>query len=151
MQWTKSDVIQYLPEKSYVDTLLIPLIPFNPAAEEQMVHQAFQRELNQIFMNVIEKEFRGRIFLSPDYYYLHGGIEEELERVNEWVDRFSEQPYQYIFLFTFDPKWKKIERELNGNLIWIPGMKDGNIQSTEIQSFVKEQADQITELIQGYW
>ncbi|MCA0983032.1 YpiF family protein [Halobacillus yeomjeoni] len=151
MRWTKTDTTQYLPEKEYVDTVLIPLIPFDPASDGHMVKQAYQKELNHVFTNLIEKEYKGRIFLAPDYHYLNGQNERELDRVNQWIATFEKQPFKHIFLFTFDPKWKKHEFDLEGELIWVPGPSSGNIQSTETQSFVKEQAHQISELIQAYW
>lgn len=151
MRWTKADTTQYLPEKQYIDTVLVPMIPFNPSSDQQIVKQAFQRELNHVFTNLIEKEYRGRIFLAPDYNYLDGTHAQETSRVNTWIEEFKKQPFQHVFLFTFDSKWKKIEAELNGHLLWVPGMNTGDIQSTETQSFVKEQAHQISELIQAYW
>ncbi|WP_163526223.1 DUF2487 family protein [Halobacillus ihumii] len=151
MQWTKQDTKQYLPEKQYVDTVLIPLIPFDPASEQKMIQEAFQRELIQIFTNLIEKEYRGRIFLSPEYHYLTNQHEEEITRVNKWIEHFQQQPFEHIFLFTLDPKWKRYESRLIGHLLWIPGKADGDLQSTETQSFVKEQVKQVNELIQAYW
>ncbi|MBX0356230.1 YpiF family protein [Halobacillus sp. Nhm2S1] len=151
MRWTKADTTQYIPEKQYIDTVIIPLIPFDPGNDQQMVKQAFQRELNQVFTNLIEKEYKGRIFLAPDYHYLEGSQANETERINRWIHKFKEQPFHHIFLFTFDSKWKKYEAELEGHVLWVPGMGSGDIQSTETQSFVKEQAHQISELIQAYW
>lgn len=151
MRFTKADTTQYLPEKEYVDTVVIPLIAFNPASEDQMVKQAFLKELNQVFTSLIEKEYRGRIFLSPEYHYINGYNKDEVERINHWVTQYEKQPFKNIFLFTFDAQWKKHEKDLTGHLLWVPGLQSGNIQSTETQSFVREQAYQISELIQSYW
>jgi hypothetical protein len=151
MRWTKADTTQYLPEKPYIDTVLIPLIPFDPSSDQHMVKQAFQRELNQVFTNLIEKGYTGRIFLAPDYYYISDTHQEETTRVNSWIQKFRQQPFEHVFLFTFDSKWKKYEHDLDGHLLWVPGMGSGDIQSTETQSFVREQAHQISELIQAYW
>ncbi|UOQ93571.1 YpiF family protein [Halobacillus shinanisalinarum] len=151
MQWTKQDTKQYLPEKEYVDTVLIPIISFDPASDNRMTKEAFQRELNQIFTNLIEKEYKGRMFLAPEYYYLTNYHESEISRMNQWVEHFQQQPFEHVFLFTFDAKWKKYESDLNGHLLWIPGIADGDLQSTETKSFVKEQVKQVNELIQAYW
>lgn len=151
MRFTKNDLKQYVPEKEYVDTVVISLIPFDPASDKDMEKEGHLRELNHIFTNIIEKEYRGRIFLSPDYHYMSGDHEKELERVNDWIAHFESQPFEHIFLFTFDMKWKKYEKELNGQLLWMPGIQTGDLQSTETQSFVKEQAHEISEFIQSYW
>ncbi|MCA0970358.1 YpiF family protein [Halobacillus litoralis] len=151
MRFAKKDIGQYLPEKEYIDTVVIPLVPFDPSSDKNMEKQAFLRELNQVFTNVIEKEYRGRIFLSPDYHYMSDGQDEEVERINQWIHHFREQPFKHIFLFTFDMKWKKYEKDIEGELIWVPGLQTGDLQSTETQAFVKEQAKEISELIQSYW
>ncbi|TGB04541.1 DUF2487 family protein [Halobacillus salinus] len=151
MRFTKADIAQYLPEKEYIDTVVIPLVPFDPASDQDMTKQGYLRELNHIFTNIIEKEYRGRIFLSPDYHYMSRDHDSEVERINKWIDHYQKQPFEHIFLFTFDMKWKKHENQLNGELLWVPGLQTGDLQSTETQSFVKEQAHEISEFIQSYW
>ncbi|WP_082234000.1 DUF2487 family protein [Halobacillus massiliensis] len=151
MQWTKNDVSIYTAEKEYVDTAFIPLVPFDPTSDRTMEKEAFQNEVNQVFGQLLEKEFKGRIMLSPVYHYLTGRQEEETERLNQWVEAFKQQPFEHVFLFTFDPKWKKWEQQLTGQLIWIPGLSSGNLQSTETRSFLKEQVSQVSDLIQAYW
>ncbi|RWZ60277.1 DUF2487 family protein [Halobacillus fulvus] len=151
MRYIKKDSKQYIPEKKYIDTMLIPLIPIDPANDQELPKQAFLRELNQVFTAIIEKEYRGRIFLSPDYYYLNGHHEKEIERLNEWIARIKQQPFQHIFLFTFDAKWRKYESKVDAEVIWVPGLGTGDLQSTETQSFIKEQAREISEFIQSHW
>ncbi|WP_181348252.1 DUF2487 family protein [Thalassobacillus sp. CUG 92003] len=147
----KADVEQYVEAKEYIDTLVIPLIPFEPSKDADFITTSFQVELTHIFTRAIEKEYRGRIFLGPDYYYLKGSLDEEIARLNQWVEQFEKQSFQHIFLFTVDSKWKKVEKDVNANLLWVPGLKQADLQSTETQSFIQEQARQITELIQAYW
>ncbi|WP_101844081.1 DUF2487 family protein [Halobacillus sp. Marseille-P3879] len=151
MQWTKEDIELYAAEKKYVDTLIIPLIPFNPEADHTLVKEAFQRELNQLTTQLLEKEYRGRVLLAPDYNYITGQYEHETQRINEWIEKFKKQPFEHVFLFTFDTKWKRWEQNLNGNLLWIPSLNERNLQSSETRSYVKEQIHQISELIRAYW
>ncbi|MFC7060443.1 DUF2487 family protein [Halobacillus seohaensis] len=151
MQWTKNDTKLYVSEKEYVDTLFIPLIPLSPDSDEKMVKEAFQRELNQVFTQLLEKDYRGRIFTAPDYNYLTDFYETEVERINHWIEKFQKQPFDHVFLFTFDTKWKRWEKNLAGHLIWVPSMNDRDLKSTETKSFVKEQVSQVSELIQAYW
>ncbi|MFC7320686.1 DUF2487 family protein [Halobacillus campisalis] len=151
MQWTRKDLSLYIKEKEYIDTLIIPLIPFNPASDSNVTKEAFQRELNQLFTHLLEKEYRGRIIVSPEYDYITGSNETEVRRINQWVESFQSQPLSHVFLFTFDPKWKKWEQELKGQLLWIPSMNERDLHSSETKSFVKEQVSQISELITAYW
>nr|WP_239534104.1 DUF2487 family protein [Thalassobacillus pellis] len=137
--------------KEYIDTLIVPLIPFDPSVEHGLKEQAFQSELLGLFMREIDKEFKGRVLLSPEYYYIEDNREQEIPRINSWCEKFQQQPFEHLFLFTFDVKWKRLDKDLTGELIWLPGRKNGSLQSSETISFVKEQTSQITEMIRSYW
>src|SRR5699024_11215380 len=98
------------------------------------------------------KELSGRVMLSPTYYYLKtADLKEELDRLNHWIADIQKQPFNEVFLFTFDNAWKKIEKDLEGNLLWFPGMKTGNIRSQEANTLIRNQVEQISELIRSYW
>src|SRR5690625_7077683 len=93
MKWVKSDLERYLGAKEYIDTLLVPLLPFEFSDDHHLTKNAFQIELLSIFLHELEKEFTGRIVLSPHYYYLKSSNKDaELERLNTWmVDARSEE------------------------------------------------------------
>ncbi|GGC87373.1 hypothetical protein GCM10007216_17600 [Thalassobacillus devorans] len=151
MKWNQHDISQYVEAKEYIDTLIVPLIPFGAKKDEQMKTQAFQKELLTMFVNEIEKEYKGRIVLLPEYYYLSGKVNEETARLNHWVEEFTELPFEHVFLFTFDVNWRKASKDVDGEVIWLPGLQSGNLQSSEAQSFIKEQVSQIAEMIRSYW
>ncbi|SIS37161.1 DUF2487 family protein [Salimicrobium flavidum] len=151
MRWSQNDLDQFVDEKQYIDTLFIPLIPIHTSGDDKMVSSAFQHELNNLFSKIIEEQFKGRIVLAPTYNYIGENVENEKERLNQWIDSFSEQSFKYIFLFSFDRNWRKEEKELKGELLWFPGLRKGDLQSTETQSFVKEQAREIVEIIKETW
>ncbi|MEN1969162.1 DUF2487 family protein [Lentibacillus sp. N15] len=152
MQWSKHDLQQYIKAKEYVDTLIIPLLPFQLAHDETLEKSAFQGEVLSIFANAIEKELTGRVLLSPSYIYLNTKeMDAEIKRLHSWVENGRAQPFEHVFFVTFDAKWKRHEQELNGTLLWLPGIQTGDIQSKEMLSFIRDQVSQISELIQSYW
>ncbi|WP_245688083.1 DUF2487 family protein [Salimicrobium halophilum] len=147
----KKDLEQFVEEKAYIDTLFIPVIPVATSSDDKVVSSGFQLELNELFSRIIEEQFKGRIVLAPSFYYMDEKVEGEKDRLNEWIDAFSRQPFNHVFLFSFDRSWRKVEGELNGELLWFPGLRNGDLQSTETQSFVKEQAKEIIEIIKDSW
>ncbi|KGP73021.1 YpiF family protein [Pontibacillus yanchengensis] len=153
MQWNTEDMNMYIHSKEYVDTCVIPLLPvsFN-AEDDKLVSMAFQHEFLTVFTNEIEKQFKGRIFLSPSYTYSPSAeIELEMNRLNKWCEEAEAQGFNHILLFTMDPKWKKQERKLDGSLVWLPAGQVDSLQSEEAQKYVQSQIDQVTELIMAYW
>lgn len=149
MLWNKDDLTQYAEAKEYIDTLLIPLVPFTFDNEEEMQNKALQGELIRLFTKEIEKEFKGRIMLPPDYMYLSASInEKEINRLDEWTANMKSQPFEYIFFFTFDSQWRKYEKQLDGTVIWLPGMTSGN---NDMQAVIKGQLTDIKAFIRSYW
>ncbi|HLR66317.1 YpiF family protein [Virgibacillus alimentarius] len=152
MKWNKENLKQYVQAKEYVDTIVLPLMPFHLSQNAELEKSAFQREVLSIFLTEIEQELTGRIMLTPDYNYLKSTDKTtEVERINAWIEEITTQPFEHIFLITFDSTWKKHEESLNGHLLWLPGIQSGDLHSKEMHTFIHGQVEQISELIQSYW
>lgn len=152
MKWKKSDLKQYKEAKEYVDTILIPLIPFHLSNDNDLEKGAFQHEVLTALTKEIENELTGRVLLTPNYHYLKGSSKEkEAERLNTWVEEIQKQPFKYVFFVTFDSTWKKNEQALTGSLVWLPGINSGDLQSKEMHAVIRDQVEQISELIRSYW
>ncbi|MFD1849524.1 DUF2487 family protein [Oceanobacillus bengalensis] len=150
MRWQKSDVDKYVSAKEYIDTLIIPLIDFQ--MDQDLENNAFQNEVLTILSNELEKELTGRIMLAPSYYYIKTfDKDQEIVRLNHWVENVKKQPFKHIFLLSFDPAWKKSEQALDASFVWIPKIQSGDIGSKEMQHTIREQVKQIGELIRSYW
>lgn len=152
MLWKKEDIEQYSKAKEYIDTALIPLVPFSVEKDEEWKTKTVQYELIHLFTKEMEKEFKGRMVLFPDYAYVSTAAKEtEAERLSEWVKNIKTQPFEHIFFLTFDSQWRKQERMLDGTVIWLPGLPGGDIRGEETQSTMKAQVREITEFIRSYW
>lgn len=152
LRWNKTDLAKYLTAKEYIDTLIVPLIPFSFSEENHFEKSAFLKEVLTLFSFEIEKELHGRVLLSPEYNYLKfNDKEEEIKRLNKWVDDAKTQPFSHIFFVTFDATWKKYEQQLEGNLLWLPGIPTGDMKSKEMRMIIVGQVEQISELIRSYW
>ena len=152
MKWYSEDLIKYVQAKEYIDTLIIPLEAFHLSQESNLEKDAFHREVLGIYTNEIEKELSGRVLLAPTYTYLKSSnLDNEVIRLNSWIEDVKTQPFTSIFVVTFDNAWKKVEKDLDCNLLWLPGMKPGNIKSEDAVKLIRSQVEQISELIRSYW
>lgn len=152
MKWKKSDIKQYKEAKKYIDTVLVPLVPFHLSNDNDIEKSAFQSEILSVFTNEIEKELTGRIMLIPNYHYLKSTDKKgEVERINTWIKDIRRQPFEHVFFVTFDSSWKKSEHALDGNLLWLPGIHSGDLHSKEMHTLIRDQVEQISELIRSYW
>lgn len=152
MKWYSEDLIKYVQAKEYIDTLIIPLEAFHLSQESNLEKDAFHREVLGIYTNEIEKELSGRVLLAPTYAYLKSSnLDNEVARLNSWIKDVKTQPFTSIFVITFDNAWKKVEKDLDCHLLWLPGMKPGNIKSEDAVKLIRSQVEQISELIRSYW
>ena len=152
MRWTQEDLDKYLQAKEYVDTIILPVQAFHMSDEKQLKQDAFNNEVLAIYAAEIEKELSGRVLLTPTYHYLKSAdFSAEIERLTSWVKELETQPFENIFIFTFDKELKKVEKDFPCELIWFPGMKIGDVRSKEAGKLIRNQVEQISELIRAYW
>ncbi|HEY4602504.1 MAG TPA: DUF2487 family protein [Cerasibacillus sp.] len=152
MKWQQDDLSKYVTAKEYIDTILLPLHPFQLSNEDELVKHAYQSDVLTIFIDELERELSGRTMKIPPYTYLDTEDKQnELPRINTWIKDIQTQPFQHIFFITFDMKWKKYERSLQGQLIWLPVIQVDNIQDAELKHWMRENVLQVSELIRSYW
>lgn len=152
MKWVKNDIEKYVEAKEYVDTVVIPIQSFQLSDDTQLVKDTFAGEVLSIYANEIEKELSGRVLLTPAYTYNKTtDLEIEVQRLNNWIKDIKEQPFKHVFLLTLDMNFKKVEKDLDGNLLWFPGLQPTDLQSQEAVQMIRSQIEQISELIRSYW
>lgn len=152
MKWTSNDLQKYLQAKEYIDTVIIPVQGFQLQQEKSVEKDAFQREVLSIYSHEIEKELSGRILLTPPYNYIKSEVlDEEVQRLNHWIEHMQAQPFKTIFILTFDNQWKKREKEITGELLWFPSIQTEHIHSEETGKMIRSQVEQVSELIRSYW
>ncbi|WP_163537649.1 DUF2487 family protein [Gracilibacillus sp. YIM 98692] len=152
MKWEKEAVKVYEEAKEYVDTLCVPLSPISLKNAEIASRLANQNKSIHILANELERQYMGRIFLSPGYIYSQSSnFEEEVSKLNQWVKAIYQKEFPHIFYLTYDVKWKKVESYLDGTLIWIPASKIEDYQSRQAKEEIQNQMHQISELIRTFW
>ncbi len=151
MKWDKDDLKVYYKSKEYVDTVCIPLAPISYEKEEEAVKLSNQYQSLQLLSTELERNYVGRMMLSPLYTYKKDkNMEMEIKRMNQWIHDFQAD-FKHVFLLTFDVNWRKQEKDLDGQLIWLPATSI-EAQPTELtKKWIQEQISQISELIQSYW
>lgn len=151
MKWTSKQVKQYEEAKEYVDTLIIPLVPFDFLGEDSS-KTALQNEVMTIFVGEIEQNLTGRIFQFPHYFYLENkNLADEVTRINEWIINNNNEFIKHVILLTFDSSWKKFEEDLEGDLLWVPAIYSGDLESKETREIMGDQINELIKLIQSYW
>ncbi|SEP67789.1 DUF2487 family protein [Piscibacillus halophilus] len=153
MKYISSDIKQYTQAKEYIDTAILPLIPYTFKSDQDLLQLSVQKDLIQLYVSQIENELKGRVFVLPEYNYLKSDKiqEDEKGRLQNLLVHLEHQPFKYIFLITSDNKWRKITKDMEAELIWIPAMSDTDLNQQETQQLVQSQVKEIQSLIKDSW
>ncbi|MDF9760781.1 hypothetical protein OKW24_002554 [Peribacillus simplex] len=148
MKWTAKDLDMYIQSKEYVDTVLIPLVPLSFGG--QMKQTGSMNEFLTILSLEIEKQMKGRILLLPTFHYLSDEM-DKVERLNRWAKEVKEKDFKHIFFLTSDFEWKKEERELEKNLVWIPAIPLESLETEQAREMINQQVLQILDVFTYNW
>ncbi|WP_079509543.1 YpiF family protein [Mesobacillus jeotgali] len=148
MKWVAADVEMYQKAAEYVDTAIVPLLPVSFG--EDMKQNASMAEFAGILTSQLEKQFRGRIFLLPDFVYIKEN-EGSLNALKEWENTLLDKQFKHIFYVTSDSRWRQQEKELKGNVLWLPSLPLEHMQDQQKVSIVEDQVVQLLSLFTEKW
>ena len=148
MKWTAKDLDMYMQSKEYVDTVLIPLVPLS--FKGQMKQTGSMNEFLTILSLEIEKQMKGRILLLPTFHYLSDEM-DKVERLKRWANEVKENNFEHVFFLTSDFEWKKEERELESNLVWIPAIPLEGLEIEQAREMINQQVLQILDIFSYNW
>ncbi|MDQ0412099.1 YpiF family protein [Mesobacillus stamsii] len=148
MRWMAADVEMYQKAAEYVDTVIVPLLPVSLDAE--MKQHASMAEFTGLLTTQLEKQFRGRIFLFPGFVYMKDEV-DSLIALNHWENTLLEKRFHHIFYVTSDSSWRQREKDLKGNVLWIPSLSLDQMQDEQKRTIVEEQVKQLLPLFIELW
>jgi hypothetical protein len=150
VKWTIKDLEVYLQEKEYVDTAIIPLVPFTLSTNVKMT--VSMGEFIHIIANEIERQFKGRVFLFPPFTYLAAeGMDEKINRITAWSNELKANGMKHIFYMTADAEWKAIETRIPGTLIWLPAIPLEHVDEKYKHQLIGDQISQLMNVFIAKW
>lgn len=148
MKWVAADVEMYQKAAEYVDTVIVPLLPVSFG--EDMKQNASMAEFTGILTSQLEKQFRGRIFLLPDFVYIKED-EGSLDALKNWENSLLDKQFNHIFYVTSDSRWRHREKDLNGNVLWMPSLSMDQMHDQQKVAIVDDQVKQLLSLFTEKW
>lgn len=148
MKWVAADVEMYQKAAEYVDTAIVPLLPVSFG--EDMKQNASMAEFTGILTSQLEKQFRGRIFLLPDFVYIKED-EGSLDALKNWENSLLDKQFNHIFYVTSDSRWRQREKDLKGNVLWMPSLSMDQMHDQQKVAIVDDQVKQLLSLFTEKW
>jgi hypothetical protein len=146
MHFLGKEMDQYLQQKEYVDTAVIPMVQLdlNPAG---LKSSASASDYLQSLANLLEKQFKGRILLFPPVTYTKGADRGRL--ASELSAELENTEFKHIFYMTTDAEWRALE-ELK-NVLWLPAIPTESMDQSFKQSVMEDQLRQVLPLFIKEW
>ncbi|MEI5907200.1 YpiF family protein [Bacillus spongiae] len=150
MNWNVADIEQYINEQEYIDTVVIPLVPITFG--QGMKNNASQMEFINILTQQLERQFKGRLLLLPNFTYV-----EEVDKLTNkemlqtFVSHLKALPLKHVLYVTSDKVWKSYENELEGECIWIPAIPLDNMDDQYKRSIMEDQVKQLLNIFIQKW
>ncbi|MCR2820231.1 YpiF family protein [Lederbergia panacisoli] len=148
LNWSAKDITLFNAEREYIDTAVIPLMPV--ALDDGIKRAAEQGEFIQLLSIHLERQFKGRILVLPPFTYLKGPDNKGDELV-DWSNKAKEAGFSHVFYLTSDPKWKSLNKDFPGTLIYIPSIPLENMDEHYKHSVMDNQLKTLIEDIIKAW
>lgn len=150
MKWTTEDILSFIKEREYIDTAILPLIPVD--FHDGMKESAAMNEFISIITAELERQFKGRVLLLPSFTYLkNDDIAVVTERLHRWLASLKESGMKHILMMTSDSNWKRKEKELMEEVVWLPLIPLENLDAAYKKQVITEQMKQIIPIMMDKW
>ncbi len=148
MNWNGKDAALFTQQKEYIDTAVVPFVSVD--FETAMIQSAEQYEFIQLLIAFLEKQFKGRMLVTPPHSYF-SGRDSKLADAAEWAAKLQKAGFKHIFFFTSDSFWNGRDAEIGASVIWVPSIPLGAMDEGLKYSLIENQAKQIVNIIVQKW
>lgn len=146
MYWNSKDISNFLEQKEFVDTAIIPLLLVDGRAT-YIKQNTGNADFLMALTASIENSFKGRVVLMPPVSYT---IEANRDKIGaEWVDMLKETGFKHYFFVTCDGLWVTEASDLN--VIYIPAIPLGDMDQKLRQSILEDQMRQLIPVFANRW
>ena len=146
MYYTPQDVMQFLANKQFIDTAVIPLVSIS-FDEQKSKHISSAADFLMALTNFIEQQFKGRLMVTPPFTY----FDEKYEMLN--VDLIHDQlqlaGFKHIFFITCDNLWLNCNN--SNEVIWLPAIPLESMDKGVKQRILEDQLSHIIPRFTSSW
>ncbi|WLR43726.1 DUF2487 family protein [Bacillus carboniphilus] len=141
MRWEIKDWDLYKQSKEYVDTVVVPVVPLSLKNKQQLEKHEYLTLLSQ----ELEKQLRGRLFLTPPLVYFFPEKQRLETDMNNWKEILSKH-FTYIFFLTGEEVLKESQ-----DVLWSPTIPIENMDQSLKKKVIQDQVAQILNILLQYW
>ena len=148
MKWNVKDVEMYSNAREYVDTVLVPLVPI--AFDDHMQQMTLFGDFITILSMEMEKMFKGRIFLTPTFYYVKDD-HQKVASLLVWEKELKRAEFKHIFFLSSDASWEENAKNLMGSFLFIPNHAIEHLDREQVHQMIKQQSQILIDNFANKW
>jgi hypothetical protein len=123
MNYNAKDIEQFLNQKQFIDTAIVPLLPVDFSTESGM-RSGSEADFLMSLVTYVEKQFKGRIFLTPPFSYFQKTVKID---INDIYDNLVRSGFKHVLFITCDARWKQNDEK---SVMWLPAIP---LESMELE------------------
>ena len=144
MNYNAKDIEQYLNQKQFIDTAIVPLLPVDFSTESGM-RSGSEADFLMSLVTYVEKQLKGRLFLTPPFSYFQKTVKID---INDIHDNLIQAGFKHVVFITCDSSWKHSNHEKS--LLWLPAIPfesmDLEVKNRILQDQMNYVIPQLTEI-----
>ena len=117
MFFNVQDVNQFLQQKDFIDTAIVPLLSLD-FSEDKAQQSSSAAEFLMSLTAFIEQQFKGRLMVLPPFSYTANAKNEQLLLTVK--EDLTNAGFKHVFFITCDAKWAQVSVAID--TIWLPSI-----------------------------
>ena len=145
MNYNAKDIEQFLNQKQFIDTAIVPLLPVDFSTESGM-RSGSEADFLMSLVTYVEKQFKGRIFLTPPFSYFHKKVKIDINDIRE---NLIHSGFNHVVFITCDVGWKEFNHEQS--IIWLPAIPLESMDIEVKNRILQDQLNYVLPLLTKVW
>lgn len=137
MFFNVKDVEQFITQKDFIDTAIVPLVSLD-FSKDKVKQSSSSADFLMSLTAFVEQQFKGRLMMLPPFSYVSSAKNDELPiSLTKYLHNAG---FKHVFYMTCDSSWTSLKDELN--IIWLPSIPlesmDKNVKNTILEDQLKQ-------------
>jgi len=146
MFFNVQDVEQFLGQKDFIDTAIVPLLSLD-FASDKVKQSSSAAEFLMALTAFVEQQFKGRLMVLPPFTYIANEKQEELPTTIS--ESLINAGFKHVFFMTCDAGWTSHKEQLN--IIWLPSIPLESMDKSVKKTILEDQLRQVIPILSAKW
>lgn len=146
MFFNVQDVEQFLTQKEFIDTAIVPLITLD-FSNEKIKLSSSSTEFLMSLTAFIEQQFKGRLMMLPPLTFM--ADTKNAQTIVSFDSQLKLAGFKHVFFMTCDAEWAHLKERYN--MIWLPSIPLESMNSSVKKTILEDQLRQIIPLFTEKW